>query len=98
MTTIIGIGLLLLVVATLAVFTAAWCWLTRPAISDETIEALWNVVAELHDAVFRLEISVARLKCLQSANDSKRSRVYRSENSEHRDLQCCIDDDSFERA
>ncbi len=80
MTTMIGIGLLLLVVATLAVFAAAWRWLTRPAISDETIEALWNVIAELHEAVYRLEMSIARLEHLQSANESKRSRVYGGEN------------------
>jgi len=79
-TTMIAIGLLLLVFATLAVFVAAWHWLTRPAISDETIEALWNVIAELHDAVSRLEMSVTRLERLQSPSESKRNRVYGGEN------------------
>lgn len=80
MTTMIAVGLLLLVFATLAVFVAAWRWLTRPAISDETIEALWNVIAELHDAVSRLEMSVTRLEHLHSPSDSKRSRIYGGEN------------------
>lgn len=80
MTTMIGISLLLLVIATLAIFVAAWRWLTRPAISDETIEALWNAIAELHDAVYRLEKTVARLEHLYSPSNSKRSQVYGGEN------------------
>lgn len=75
MTTAIGIGLLALVIATIAVFMAAWRWLTRPAISEETIEALWNVIAELHDAVYRLEMNVAKLERLMAETNSKRSRI-----------------------
>jgi hypothetical protein len=80
MTTMIGVGLLLLVVATLAIFVAAWRWLTRPAISDETFEALWNVIAELHETVNRLEENVARLERMQTFNTSKQSRVRGGEN------------------
>ncbi|MDT7893016.1 MAG: hypothetical protein LASZOEIN_002225 [Candidatus Fervidibacter sp.] len=83
MTTAIGIGLLALVIATLAVFVAAWRWLTRPAISEETIEALWNVIAELHDAVYRLEMNVAKLERMMAASNGKRSRITeRSEGGE----------------
>jgi hypothetical protein len=74
-TTAIGIGLLALVIATLAVFMAAWRWLTRPAIGEETIEALWNVIAELHDAVYRLEMNVAKLERMMAASNGKRSRI-----------------------
>lgn len=80
MTTMIGIGLLLLVVATLVVFVAVWRWLTRPAISDETFEVLWNVIAELHETVNRLEESVARLERMQALNTSKHSRIHGGEN------------------
>jgi hypothetical protein len=83
MTTAIGIGLLALVIATLAVFVAAWRWLTRPAISEETIEALWNVIAELHDAVYRLEMNVAKLERMMAASNCRRSRITeRSEGGE----------------
>jgi phage shock protein A len=83
MTTAIGIGLMALVIATLAVFVAAWRWLTRPAISEETIEALWNVIAELHDAVYRLEMNVAKLERMMAASNDKRSRITeRSEGGE----------------
>jgi len=75
MTTAIGIGLLVLVIATLAVFVAAWRWLTRPAISEETIEALWNIIAELHDAVYRLEMNVAKLERMMAASNGKRNRI-----------------------
>ena len=77
MATAIGIGLLVLVIATLAVFVALWRWLTRPAISEETIEALWNVIAELHDAVYRLEMNVAKLERMMTASNGKRSRIAR---------------------
>ncbi len=80
MTTMIGIGLLLLVVATLAVFVAVWRWLTRPAISDETFEVLWNVIAELHETVNRLEESVTRLERMQAFNTSKHIQVQGGEN------------------
>ncbi|MCS7263450.1 MAG: hypothetical protein NZ805_01305 [Armatimonadetes bacterium] len=79
MTTMIGISLLLLVITTLAVFVAAWRWLTRPAISDETIEALWNVIAELHEAVYRLEMNVARLERMLAAGNGKQMRVHGGE-------------------
>lgn len=79
MTTMIGISLLLLIIATLAVFVAAWRWLTRPAISDETIEALWNVIAELHEAVYRLEMNVARLERMLAAGNGKHSPVHGGE-------------------
>jgi len=75
MTTAIGVGLLALVIATLVVFVAAWRWLTRPAISEETIEALWNVIAELHDAVYRLEMNVAKLERMMATSNGKRSRI-----------------------
>jgi len=80
MTTLLGIGLLALVVATLVVFVAAWRWLTRPTLSDEVIEALWNAIAELHEAVYRLETSVSQLERMHAFNSSKHSRVHGGEN------------------
>ncbi|MGQ9461941.1 MAG: hypothetical protein ACUVTP_03670 [Candidatus Fervidibacter sp.] len=79
MTTMIGLGLLSLIVATLAVFIAAWRWLTKPAISDETVEEMWNVIAELHEAVYRLEMIVARLERIQAAGNGKHIRAYGGE-------------------
>ncbi len=71
MTTLIGLGLLLLVLATIALFVGLWRWLTRPAISDETVEALWNAIATLHESVYRLERTVARLEQLHNAGNGK---------------------------
>ncbi len=73
MTTLVGIGLLLLVFATLAVFVALWRWLTRPAISEETLEALWNAIAALHESVYRLEMTVVKLEGMTRAGNGKPS-------------------------
>ncbi|MER3501553.1 MAG: hypothetical protein IMHGJWDQ_000542 [Candidatus Fervidibacter sp.] len=73
MTTLVGIGLLLLVFATLAVFVALWRWLTRPAISEETLEALWNAIAALHESVYRLEMTVVKLERMTRAGNGKPS-------------------------
>lgn len=65
MTTAIGVGLLLLILATLIAFVALWRWLTKPSLGgDETVEAMWGIVAALHDRVQRLEAVTDRLERL----------------------------------
>ncbi len=72
MTTAIGFGLLLLILAMLTAFVALWRWMTKPSIGDETVEALWGIVAALHDRVQRLEAVTDRLERL---TEPSRGRV-----------------------
>ncbi len=73
MTTAVGLGLLLLVGGTIALFLALWRWLQRPAANEEVLEALWNTIAALHESIHRLELTVARLERLQNAGNGKHS-------------------------
>jgi hypothetical protein len=71
MTTLIGVALLTLIGATVLLLLAAWRWLHKPAISDESLEALWSIVISLHETTQRLEVAAERLERLLSQNNGK---------------------------
>ncbi len=64
MTTLVGAALLALIGATVLVLLAAWRWLHKPTISDESLEALWSIVVSLHETTQRLEVAADRLERL----------------------------------
>ncbi len=75
----LGIALFALIGATMLVLLGIWRWLSKPSISDETIETLWGIVLALNEATQRLEAAANRLERLLSRTDGKRLIVMERE-------------------